>query len=165
MFSEGRERLMANVRQRYSFPPDSEVELGVGSFPAATSPGSEPLSWSRTIENLLWQFAAVFAIYYGDSRHHLCHVLFFDTRVRRIPFLLGFASLAIGAAISTYLAVWFRHILKCEDKWELIAPTAIPTATLVGLTSLLLFSVALWPIWDVLSLPLLVNSGSNPSSS
>lgn len=83
MFSEGRERLMANVRQRYSFPPDSEVELGVGSFPAATSPGSEPLSWSRTIENLLWQFAAVFAIYYGDSRHHLCHVLFFDTRVRR----------------------------------------------------------------------------------
>jgi hypothetical protein len=63
--------------------------------------------------------------------------------------------LAINAIIFAYLAVWLRHILKNEDKWELIAPAAIPTATLVGLTSFLLFSIALWPIWGFLTLPLL----------
>lgn len=149
-----RGRLMANVRQRYSFAPDYGVELGLGAAPTSL-PANEPAPLRRTAENLLWLAAAVFAIYYGDSRHHLFHVLFYDTRIRRFPFQLGLLGLAINTAIFTYLAIWLRHILKTEDKWELIAPAAIPTATLVGLTSFLLFSIALWPIWGFLTLPLL----------
>lgn len=82
MMAGERGRLMANVRQRYSFAPDSGRELGVGLSAASPAP-PEPALVRRTAENLLWLAAAVFAIYYGDSRHHLVHVLFYDPRIRR----------------------------------------------------------------------------------
>ncbi|KAG0596621.1 hypothetical protein M758_UG270100 [Ceratodon purpureus] len=154
MMSGERGRLLANVRQRYSFSPDYGGELGVGQSLASHVP-SDPALLRRMAENLLWLTAAVFAIYYGDSRHHLFHVLLYDPRIRWFPFQLGLLCLATNAVIFAYLAVYLRHILKAEDKWELIAPAAVPTATLVGLTSSLLFSIALWPIWGFLTLPLL----------
>lgn len=83
MLSGERGRLLTNVRQRYSFSPDYGGELGVGPVPTSGNSPSEPALLRRTAENLLWLAAAVFAIYYGDSRHHLFHVLFYDSRIRR----------------------------------------------------------------------------------
>jgi hypothetical protein len=85
MMAGERGRLMANVRQRYSFAPDYGGELGGLPSPASSAP-PEPAPLRRTAENLLWLAAAAFAIYYGDSRHHLAHVLFYDPRIRRCAF-------------------------------------------------------------------------------
>ncbi|CAM6027781.1 unnamed protein product [Sphagnum balticum] len=144
---------MATVRQRFNLAPDYGGELGLGTVLPPAPSGPPP--WQRRFENFLWIAAATFAIYYGDSEKHLFHVLFYDPRIRRIPFNLGLVCLAINAVIFAYLAVWLRHIIKTEEKWELIAPAAIPSATLIGLTACLLFSIALWPIWGILTLPLL----------
>ncbi|KAG0572407.1 hypothetical protein KC19_VG092400 [Ceratodon purpureus] len=81
--SAERGRLLATVRQRYSFSPDYGGELGVGLSPSSPAPSS-PAPLRRTAENLLWLAAAVFAIYYGDSRHHLFHALFYDPRIRSL---------------------------------------------------------------------------------
>lgn len=100
---------MANVRQRYSFAPDYGVELGLGAAPTSL-PANEPAPLRRTAENLLWLAAAVFAIYYGDSRHHLFHVLFYDTRIRRssivssLPILSSYLSRFLYPSLTFHLA-------------------------------------------------------------
>ena len=39
-------------------------------------------------------------------------------------------------------------------EWEDYSPRAIPAATAAAVTSLISFCVAFWPIWGILSIPL-----------
>lgn len=74
--------MSTSVRQRFSLSQDYGGELGIGQGAPTPAPSSPP-PWRRTVENLLWEAAAAFAIYYGDSQHHLFHVFFYDPRIRR----------------------------------------------------------------------------------
>uniref|UniRef100_A0A803NC60 Uncharacterized protein n=1 Tax=Chenopodium quinoa TaxID=63459 RepID=A0A803NC60_CHEQI len=45
-------------------------------------------------------------------------------------------------------------VRKSNENWEILGASALPLVTLLGLTSVCLFTWALWPIWSFLTLPL-----------
>lgn len=118
------------------------------------SPSSAAL-WRHRLENLLWIASAVFIIYYGDFRSNLLVLLLGDPRIRRTPFNLGLACVLMDLGIFLYLAFRLRFSQKVEERLEISVPGAIPAATMIGLAAFVLFSFALWPIWNFLTLPML----------
>lgn len=68
---------------------------------------------------------------------------------------LGLLCVACNIGIFLYLSFWVKDMAKVDDRWEILAPAAIPTATVIGLLAFFLFCLALWPIWSFLTLPLL----------
>eukprot|EP00850_Spirogloea_muscicola_P002483 SM000009S23612 [mRNA] locus=s9:1037540:1038456:- [translate_table: standard] len=75
--------------------------------------------------------------------------------VCRRPFNVGLLCVAINTCIFLYLAVWVRHLRNSAEDFNVVAPGAIPTATILGLSSYILFCYSLWPIWGILTMPLL----------
>ncbi|KAH9326820.1 hypothetical protein KI387_006998, partial [Taxus chinensis] len=68
---------------------------------------------------------------------------------------LGVLCIACDTIIFMYLAFWVKDATKVDNRWEISSPAAIPTATMIGLLAFFLFCMALWPIWRLLTLPLL----------
>lgn len=156
---------LLKVRQRYSFSqvvyePSTEVEsqqqfhnVELLDIPP---PSSRSFAlWRHRLENLLWIASAAFIIYYGDFRSNLIALLVSDARIRRTPFNLGLACVVVDLSICLYLVFRLRFTDRMEERLEIVAPGAIPAATMIGLAAYILFSVALWPIWSFLTLPML----------
>lgn len=145
---------MAELRNRRIAGYEYGGELGLDEMqprPPAPLP-----KWRRAVENTVWLAAAAFAMYYGDGHSDFFSVLISNPRIMRRPFYVGLLCLAINTVIFLYLAVWLRHVIKTDASWDVIAPGAIPTATILGVGSFLMFVFALWPVWGFLTLPLLV---------
>ena len=53
--------------------------------------------------------------------------------------------------IFLYLAVWLPYVMKITAPWDVYCPNMIPTATGLGVTSLILAMIAFWPVWGMLS--------------
>jgi hypothetical protein len=81
-------------------------------------------------------------------------------------FNVGLAGFAGWCAMAFYLVVWLKYIMKIEVEWEEYSPRAIPIATVLAVGSLLgcarrptptaprSFVVSFWPVWGVLTLPI-----------
>lgn len=165
---------LLTVRQRYSF---SQVEVEsqqqqqllllshtgnitsntldyFNSFLAlSSSPPHAP--WRQRLENLLWIASAAFIVYYGDFRTNLVALLATDPRILRVSFNLGLACLILNLGILLYLVLRLQTVKKAEERLEIVAPCAVPAAAIIGLAAFILFSYALWPIWRLLTLPML----------
>lgn len=147
-----------SVRQRLSVNiVDEEDGSEFGTNIGAAQPASQTATseWRTLAENILWLAAALFILVYGDSRTDFLTLIFTDPRIRRLPFNLALACLVVNTGIFLYLAIWLRHVFKNSANWDVVAPHAIPTATIVGVVATFLFSLALWPVWSFLTLPLL----------
>ena len=56
--------------------------------------------------------------------------------------------------MAAYLIIWLKYIKKIPGEWEEYWPQAIPIATGCAVGSLFAFCAAFWPVWSVLSLPI-----------
>lgn len=107
------------------------------------------------LEILAWLAACTFLLYFGDSHHNCFHILLHNARIHLQPLLVGYLCLAVGGCIYLYLAVWCRHVARDRRSFDILAPGAVPTAILLGIGAFILFTYALWPVWGVLTLPIL----------
>ncbi|ERN04539.1 hypothetical protein AMTRI_Chr05g62590 [Amborella trichopoda] len=112
--------------------------------------------WIHFMENFLWLASAAFILYYGDRRSNFIYLVCHDERIKRTALNLGLACLVLIVGIMSYMAVLMREKGRADERLDLLPPFALPTMAVLGLLSFLLFSVALWPIWSFLTLPLLL---------
>ncbi|CAI0389652.1 unnamed protein product [Linum tenue] len=112
-------------------------------------------SWVEILENLLWIASSLFIVYYGDRHSNLIYLLWHDGRIRRMPLYFGMAGVGFNVLIFLYTSLFAWSDRRFDEKWELSSLSALPWVTVLGLVSFCLFSVALWPIWSFLTIPLL----------
>ncbi|XP_016474606.2 uncharacterized protein LOC107796365 [Nicotiana tabacum] len=111
-------------------------------------------TWTEILENFLWIASALFIVYYGDWHHNLIFLLWHDGRIRRIPLYIGMFGVGLNVMFFLYTSMLALGIRKSYEKWEISSTAALPFITVLGLLSFLLFCYALWPIWSLLTLPL-----------
>lgn len=151
----------AFVRQRYnasgySSSGGEDLEDDASGPSVDYRPQSSRLNgWCQRLETLVWLASAVFIIYCGDLRSNFFTLLLRDERIKRTALNLGLLCVACNIGIFLYLSFWVKDMAKVDDRWDILAPAAIPTATVIGLLAFFLFCLALWPIWSFLTLPLL----------
>lgn len=165
---------MVTVRQRYSssqveVESQQQQQLGlphvaehtldyIHLYRTLSSSSSHcDTSWRRNLESCLWIASAAFIVYCGDFHTNLVVLLATDSRVHRVPLNLGVTCFIMDIAILLYLVFKVHNVSKSEDKDKLVivAPGAVPAATILGVTAFVLFCCALWPIWRFLTLPML----------
>jgi hypothetical protein len=54
-----------------------------------------------------------------------------------------------------YVVMWLPLVKKITIPHEIYCPNMIPIATAIGVSSYILFIVAFWPVWGLLS-PLII---------
>ncbi|CAM8960255.1 hypothetical protein QQ045_003070 [Rhodiola kirilowii] len=146
------------MRQRHSpryASSGDDLEDDAFSRHAATffGPTQKQRTWIEVLENILWIASAAFIIYYGDRHSNFIYLLWHDNRTRRLPLYLGMVAALVNVVIFFYtnvLALSFK-----AGEVELLNPSALPLVTLLGVISFCLFAFALWPIWNILTIPLL----------
>eukprot|EP00250_Pteridium_aquilinum_P006589 c16478_g1_i2 orf=540-1193(-) len=166
------------MRQRYSLAADqvftlSSVEVespkqlshvyahGPSPLSSCTStasassiaPQSQPrISWRHRVEDCLWLASAFFILYYGDFHSDFFTLLANDARVHRTPLHMGLACLMLDCCmVMLYIAL----SLQAQEKSRLQAPGVIQAVTMLGSLAFILMSIALWPIWSFLTIPML----------
>lgn len=153
---------MAFVRQRYnasgySSSGGEDLEDDASGPSVDYRPQSSGLNgWCQRLETFVWLASAVFIIYCGDLHSNFFTLLLRDERIKRTALNLGLLCVACNIGIFLYLSFWVKDMVKVDDRWDILAPAAIPTATVIGLLAFFLFCLALWPIWSFLTLPLLL---------
>ncbi|GMH04506.1 hypothetical protein Nepgr_006346 [Nepenthes gracilis] len=110
-------------------------------------------SWIEVMENVLWIASAAFIIYFGDWHFNLIYLLWHDNRIRRMPLFLGLAFFILNAAYFFYTSMSAWGVRKYNEKLDVTGDSALAIVTL-GLISFCMFTLALWPIWSFLTLPL-----------
>ncbi|GAB4832877.1 hypothetical protein Ancab_006894 [Ancistrocladus abbreviatus] len=145
------------MRQRHSWgyasSGDDLEDDACSRAPAPIPSNPRSRSWIEVMENVLWIASAAFIIYFGDRHSNLIYLLWHDDRIRRIPLYLGLVSILLNAAYSFYSRFSSSGVGKYSEKLDIIGDSALPLVTL-GLISFCLFTLALWPIWSFLTLPL-----------
>lgn len=114
---------MATLRQRSSLSQDYGGELGIEPVSTPTSSGPQP--WRRTFENVVWVAAACFAVYYGDSKHQLFHVVFYDPRIRRSTSFHSLFSTTVFCNLAT-CRCWSTKLFVEETTRYTFSRTRIP---------------------------------------
>lgn len=74
-----------------------------------------------------------------------------DHRVGRISLNIGILSLVASITIILYLTIWLPLVMKIDIPWDVYCPRMIPTATLLGVLSIVFFMIAFWPLWGLLT--------------
>ncbi|KAL5729542.1 hypothetical protein ACHQM5_002480 [Ranunculus cassubicifolius] len=146
------------MRQRHSqgyASSGDDLEDDACSRPPPPPPIHRARTWTELAENLLWIASAFFIIYYGDRNSNFIYVLCHDHRITRPALYFGMVGVFLNVGIFSYMNLLAWGIRKTDEKLEMIAPSVAPLVTMVGIVSFCLFSIALWPIWSFLSLPLL----------
>ena len=77
--------------------------------------------------------------------------------VCRSRFYLNLAIILFTAniCIMLYLTLWLPYVQRVHIPYDIYCPNMIPIATAFGVLSYILFIVAFWPVWGLLS-PLIV---------
>ncbi|XP_047323986.1 uncharacterized protein LOC124927586 [Impatiens glandulifera] len=116
-------------------------------------------SWTEIIENLLWIVSAIFIFYYGDGNSNFFYLLWHDHRIKRIVLYIGMGGISLNSMLILYMSMVAWKVSKCGEKWDIISNSSsgvgLPFIAFIGVTSFCLLSFALWPIWSLLTLPLL----------
>jgi hypothetical protein len=99
-----------------------------------------------------WVGLAVFAVVYTQ----LWDVVLFDERVSRGWFNGGLVFLAVQVGLVFYLTVWLRYVRGITMEWEAYCPRVLNASIWTGAVAFLLFCVALWPVFGLLTAPLLL---------
>ncbi|KAK6941634.1 Transmembrane protein 128 [Dillenia turbinata] len=112
-------------------------------------------TWVEVAENVLWIASALFIVYFGDRHSNFICLLWHDHRIKRMPLYLGMLCVGLNVVVMLYTSPLVWNSRKSSEKWELSSPSSLPIVTVLGIISFSLFCFALWPIWSILTLPLL----------
>jgi len=106
-------------------------------------------------EIIAWLSVGAVLMWYGDGKRWFLDAVLRDPRVYKRPLFVGTICCITNFFIFLYLCVWVRHVQRSLEDFEIVAPGAVPTATILGFLAFILFSVALWPVWNVFIVPIL----------
>ncbi|XP_071090062.1 transmembrane protein 128-like [Haliotis cracherodii] len=105
-----------------------------------------------SIMNILWLMAGVAVFYFSE----IVLVIRYDPRVDRLWFNIGSVLMGINICIAMFLVVYLSYIKKISaDDWERHYPALIPIATAAFIFGGICLSVGLWPVWGLLTVPIL----------
>ncbi|GAB2216049.1 hypothetical protein Droror1_Dr00023816 [Drosera rotundifolia] len=145
------------MRQRHSFGYASsgdDLEDDACSKPLSLSSSiPRARTWFEVVENALWIASAAFIVYFGDRHSNLVYILWHDTRIKRAPLYLGLVGFLLNGAYFFYTCISTWGVRKYNEKWDVVGDSALRFVSL-GLISFTLFTIALWPIWSFLTVPL-----------
>ncbi|KAH7290544.1 hypothetical protein KP509_30G053100 [Ceratopteris richardii] len=109
-------------------------------------------------EDALWLASAFFILFYGDFRSNFFSLLASDPRISRVPLFYGMGCLLINCMMM--LLVLLAYPLLQRSRWknygEYFSAVISSTFILIGIAAFFMLSMALWPVWHVLTFPLLV---------
>ncbi|KAK3581611.1 hypothetical protein CHS0354_003150 [Potamilus streckersoni] len=101
-----------------------------------------------SIQNILWLLASMATFYYSD----FYLAVTYDPRVNRLLFKIGMLLMGVNISIAVFLIIWLSYVKKIDsDKWEKSYPAAIPIATASFVLGAVVLTVALWPVWGILT--------------
>ncbi|KAL3865145.1 hypothetical protein ACJMK2_006766 [Sinanodonta woodiana] len=101
-----------------------------------------------SIQNILWLIASMATFYYSD----FYLAVTYDPRVNRLWFNIGMLLVGVNICIAVFLIIWLSYIKKIDsDQWEKRYPAAIPIATASFVLGAFVLTVALWPVWGILT--------------
>lgn len=75
-------------------------------------------------------------------------------QLNRFAFNIALACFGGWCCIASYLIIWLKYVKKIESEWEEHSPRAIPLATISAVLSLFAFCGAFWPLYGLLSIPI-----------
>ena len=100
---------------------------------------------------IFWMIAAALVFNYTD----FANVLVNDSRIKTDLLKVGSGMIAVNLSVGAYLVVYMSYIRGKKD-WSAHAhPALIPVATLFGCIGMVISTIALWPVWGFLTLPIL----------
>ena len=84
---------------------------------------------------------------------HFYSIIWMSDKPNRWLLRIAMLGMGIIASLILYLTVYLPKVKKLSDSsaWNVYCPRVIPTMTIVGIVTLLLFIRALWPVWGFLS--------------
>ncbi|MCO5582886.1 hypothetical protein L7F22_036787 [Adiantum nelumboides] len=120
--------------------------------------GQVTYGWRQKAEDGLWLASAFFIIFYGDFHSNFFSLLTSDPRIARAPLLYGTACLLLNCMILLFFLVAHTQLkrpsLKKQHE-EYITAAASTVFTGLGFAAFVMLSIALWPVWYILTFPLL----------
>eukprot|EP00250_Pteridium_aquilinum_P009586 c18772_g1_i1 orf=74-682(+) len=128
-----------------SSPLSSSLCLGGGEFSSG--------SWRHGVEDVLWLASAFFILFYGDFRSNFFSVLASDPRIRRAPLLYGLVCLVMDSCMMLLFLTVQPQLKQAKRLYNTAAASTI--FTVVGVAAFVMLSIALWPVWYILTIPLL----------
>ncbi|KAF3656759.1 hypothetical protein BC332_24318 [Capsicum chinense] len=142
------------VSQGYGSSSDDLEDDACSRFVSPSHSFLRTRTWTEILENFLWIASAVFIVYYGDRHHNMIFLMWHDDRIRRIPLYIGMFGVGLNVLFFIYTSILALGVRKSYEMWEISSTAALPFITMLGILSFLLFCYALWPIWSLLTLPL-----------
>lgn len=103
-------------------------------------------------DNVLWVAAAGFLIYYLD----VFGTAISDERINIYWFYGGVTFLIVGWLLVGFITIFVYKIKQIpSDDWRKHYPAVFPAITTAFVTGFGCLTMALWPIWSLLTLPIL----------
>lgn len=99
---------------------------------------------------ILWMVAGMMVFNYTD----FLNVLMYDGRIKEGLFQIGASLMAVNIAVGAYLVIYMSYIRGKRDWARYTHKALIPVATVCGLIGMVLCTVALWPVWGFLTIPI-----------
>ncbi len=108
---------------------------------------------SAKLQSLFWVLAAIGTCYYVD----FFNVAMNNTEVRRSVLNVGVVCFACNICLILYLAVYLPIWKNVKDykQWPIYCPNVIPAICFLGMATIVLFHVAFWPVWGLLTPPIM----------
>lgn len=103
-------------------------------------------------DNVLWLTAAGFLSYYLD----VFGTAFSDDRVNIFWFYCGLAFLTAGWLLVGFITLFVYKVRNIPpNDWRKKYPSVFPAITTAFVTGFACLTMALWPIWSLLTIPIL----------
>ncbi|UPQ98807.1 hypothetical protein HOP50_03g21130 [Chloropicon primus] len=103
------------------------------------------------VEGLLWVVVSAFILWYGDGKRNFVAVVATDERIARNWLAACGVSFALNTCIYLYLTIWLGAVKGSKEDWNISSPYAIPAGTVLGIFTFFSFTIAVWPVWFLLS--------------
>ena len=100
---------------------------------------------------IFWMVAAMLVFNYTD----FANVVYNDARVKGEMLKIGSGLIAVNLTVGAYLVIYLSYMRGKKDWTAHTHPALIPIATLFGCAGMVVSTIALWPVWTFLTLPIL----------
>ena len=139
----------ATARHTYTPVPSNASERVSDNHRRARRSAMDTVS--NKLHALLWVLAAAAVVIFTD----VPRITFTDERISQVWLIIALCASGMAAACALYLTVYLPYIARVYAAWEVYCPNVVPMATLSSLAAFLAFSIAIWPVYGLLTVPLL----------
>ncbi|XP_065649958.1 transmembrane protein 128 [Hydra vulgaris] len=101
-------------------------------------------SISHYLHIIFWMLAGIATFHYTD----FYIALRVDTRIERLYLYPGLAMIFVSVLIAVFM-IGYYHYYKGISDYEVHCPFAVPVATVLFITGMVIMCIALWPVWNV----------------